>query len=129
MKQKYVVMIMSAGIVILLLLSVANTLTKDRKAPTITIPDKKITYTQGESTDKLLEGVKAWDDVDKDLTDELRVDSVIPDEDETTAVVTYAVYDSSNNVTKKKRIVNYSISSGTQTGRQTEEDGGETDSE
>ncbi|MGN0132754.1 MAG: immunoglobulin-like domain-containing protein [Lachnospiraceae bacterium] len=107
MKEKYVVVLMSVAIGVLLILSVVFEVSTDREKPTITIPDTEITYEQGSDVTALLEDVKAWDNVDKDLTDAVRIDSIIPDKEEKTAVVTYAVYDSSNNVAKQRRTVGY----------------------
>lgn len=107
MKQKHVVALMCMVIAGLLGLSVYTTISMDRTAPHITIPEDKITYQEGEDTAPLLKDVTAWDDVDSDITDKIRVDSIIPDKDGKTATVVYAVYDSSNNVAKEKRTVNY----------------------
>lgn len=107
MKQRHVVVLMSLSIAGLLGLSVYMTISMDRTPPVITIPDKEITYKEGADTDSLLKDVTAWDDVDFNITDKLRVDTIIPDKDGLTAVVVYAVYDSSNNVTKEKRTVSY----------------------
>lgn len=107
MKQRHVVVLMSLSIAALLGLSVYTTISMDRVPPAITIPDTEITYKEGGDTASLLKGVTAWDDVDSDITDKLRVDSIIPDKDGLTAEVVYAVYDSSNNVTKEKRTVGY----------------------
>ena len=107
MKQRHVVILMSLSIAGVLGLSVYLTISMDRTPPVITIPDTKITYKEGADTNSLLKDVTAWDDVDSNITDKLRVDTIIPDKDELTAVVVYAVYDSSNNVTKEKRTVNY----------------------
>lgn len=107
MKQRHVVVLMSLSIAGLLGLSVYMTISMDRIPPVITIPDKEITYKEGADTDSLLKDVTAWDDVDSNITDKLRIDTIIPDKDGLTAVVVYAVYDSSNNVTKEKRTVSY----------------------
>lgn len=107
MKQRHVVVLMSLSIAGLLGLSVYMTISMDRTPPVITIPDKEITYKEGSDTDSLLKDVTAWDDVDSNITDKLRIDTIIPDKDGLTAVVVYAVYDSSNNVTKEKRTVSY----------------------
>lgn len=107
MKQRHVVVLMSLSIAGLLGLSVYMTISMDRTPPVITIPDKEITYKEGADTDSLLKDVTAWDDVDSNITDKLRIDTIIPDKDGLTAVVVYAVYDSSNNVTKEKRTVSY----------------------
>lgn len=107
MKQKHIVVLMCMAIAGLLVLSVYTTISMDRSAPHINIPEDEITYQEGEDTAPLLKDVTAWDDADSDVTDKVRVDSIIPDKDGQTATVVYAVYDSSNNVAKEKRTVNY----------------------
>lgn len=107
MKQKHIVVLMYVAIACLLALSIYTMISKDRSAPRINIPEDEITYHEGEDTASLLKGVTAWDDVESDVTDKVRVDSIIPDKDGRTATVVYAVYDSSNNVAKEKRTVRY----------------------
>lgn len=107
MRQKQIVVLMYIAIAGLLVLSVYTMISKDRSAPRINIPEDEITYQEGEDTAPLLQGVTAWDDVESDVTDKVRVDSIIPDKDGRTATVVYAVYDSSNNVAKEKRTVKY----------------------
>lgn len=107
MKEKYVVTLMSIAIGVFVILSAVFVASKDREKPVITVPDTEVTYEQGGDVAVLLTDLKAWDNVDKDLTQEIRIDSIIPDQEGKTAVVTYAVYDSSNNVAKQKRIVGY----------------------
>lgn len=80
---------------------------KDRKGPTIQVPAEEITYYEGEDTAKLLEGVTAVDDKDKDVTDTLMIEKIIPSGDGETAQVVYAAMDKSNNVTKAYRTVKY----------------------
>lgn len=109
MKQKHIVVLMCIAIAGLLGLSVYTTISMDRAAPRINIPEDEITYQEGEDTTLLLKDVTAWDDVDSDVTDKVRVDSIIPDKDGRTATVVYAAYDSSNNVAKEKRTVNYKM--------------------
>lgn len=107
MRQKQILVLMYIAIAGLLVLSVYTMISKDRSAPRINIPEDEITYQEGEDTAPLLQGVTAWDDVESDVTDKVRVDSIIPDKDGRTATVVYAVYDSNNNVAKEKRTVKY----------------------
>lgn len=107
MKQGYVTTLMCLTIAALLGAAVYITLSMDKTPPVITVPEDEITYKEGGDTAPLLKGVTAWDDVDSDITDKLRIDLIVPDGDGLTAIVVYAVYDSSNNVTKKKRTVRY----------------------
>lgn len=109
MKEKYIVALLGAAVVIFSVLSAICMMMQDRDEPVITLPeeDTQTVYEEGTDTSILLEGVRAWDKQDKDLTDEIRIDSVVANKDGQTAVVTYAVYDSANNVSKAKRTVSY----------------------
>ena len=107
MRQRYVIIPMIIGIALFVSLSVYTRLTRDSISPRIEIPEESVTYEEGTDTSVLLEGVSAWDNVDDNITEFVRVDSVIPNEDYKSAVVTYAVYDSSNNVGKVTRTVKF----------------------
>ena len=76
----------------------------DRTAPVITLPDAELTYTTGTNTDKLLEGVTAYDSHDGDVTDSLLIEKVT-ETGNGEVIVTYAAVDSSNNVTELSRIL------------------------
>lgn len=76
----------------------------DRTAPVITLPDAEQTYTTGTDTDKLLEGVTAYDSHDGDVTASLLIEKVTETGNDE-VIVTYAVVDSSNNVAEQSRIL------------------------
>ena len=74
---------------------------QDRKGPEITIDEsKKNSYTADMTTEDLLEGVKAVDDRDGDVTGSLTVENVYPNEKGDEVTVVYVAKDNSNNVTK-----------------------------
>lgn len=74
---------------------------EDRKGPEITIADsKKDSYTADMTTAELLEGVKAVDEKDGDVSDSLTVENVYPNEKGDEVTVVYVAKDKSNNVTK-----------------------------
>ena len=74
---------------------------QDRKGPEITIAEsKKNSYTADMTTEDLLEGVKAVDERDGDVTDSLTVENVYPTEKGDGVTVVYVAKDKSNNVTK-----------------------------
>ena len=98
---------MVIGIGIFVSLSVYTKATKDVTKPHIEFPEEEITYEEGSTYAPLLVGVSAWDNVDDNITDYIRVDSVIPSSDNKSATVTYAVYDSSYNICKVTRTVKY----------------------
>lgn len=76
-------------------------MSEDRKGPEITIDaSKKDDYTEGMTTEELLEGVKATDDRDGDVSDTLTVENVYPNDHGDEVTVVYVAKDKSNNVTK-----------------------------
>lgn len=79
----------------------------DRIAPVITVPEETILYEEGQDTKVLLEGVKAVDDIDGDVSDTLIVESIIQLQDEVSAQVVYFAKDKKNNVAKATRKVDY----------------------
>lgn len=83
-------------------------MTEDRKGPVISYPiDKEILYTEGESESVLLADVQAVDGREGDVTDSLRIGEINLTADGTQAVVLYTAKDSSNNVTRKSRVIDY----------------------
>lgn len=79
----------------------------DAVPPVISFPEGTIMYVEGEDTELLLDGVKAYDEVDGDVSGTLVIDSVIPLQDQTKATVLYYAKDKSNNVAKASRSVDY----------------------
>lgn len=80
---------------------------QDHTAPEIDVPANEITYEEGQEDSVLLAGVKARDDVDGDLTSDIRIYDVAVLENGSQALVTYAVYDKSNNLGKATKMINY----------------------
>lgn len=81
--------------------------TEDRKAPEIQIQDVDIMYVNGSDYSELLTGVTATDNREGDVTQNLIVEGVYPNEDGTTANVVYVVKDEKNNIAKASRKVKY----------------------
>lgn len=67
---------------------------------------EKITYTEGESYEKLLKGATAEDNEDGNLTDQVFVDKIVPISKKK-AVVYYGVVDKANNVGTARREIAY----------------------
>ncbi len=81
---------------------------EDKVAPVITFPDgAELIYQENGDTAILLEGVKAEDDVDGDVSNTLVVESVLPMQNGVQATVLYYAKDKSNNVAKATRVVEY----------------------
>ncbi|MDD3279901.1 MAG: hypothetical protein PHG16_13705 [Lachnospiraceae bacterium] len=101
--------------------------TKDHKGPKISFSDKAPSYTAGTDTDSLLENVTAFDDRDKDVTGMVKVDSVTPLADGTSAKVTYIVKDKSNNITIAEQKVTYNADAATAAVENQTDDAAQTD--
>ncbi len=82
-------------------------LSADREGSEIKLPLGVDTYYAVAGKDSLLEGVTAMDNQDGDVTDSIRVASVLPNSDNTKVTVTYTAKDSSNNVTKLSKMLAY----------------------
>ena len=81
--------------------------TQDHTAPVIEVPSEPFLYTEGENENVLLKGVTATDNEDGDLTDQVRIYDVSVLDNGKQAIVTYAVYDSRNNLGKESRLIDY----------------------
>ena len=107
MKQWFLTGVLGAGCIAVAAVGFLVTMGKDHTAPVITIEKtQKIHYTEGEANDKLLKGVKADDNRDGDLSDQVFVDKIIP-VSKKKAVVYYGVMDHANNVGTAERTVSY----------------------
>lgn len=106
MKQRLIAILLLLGCIAVGAVGFLTYKNQDRTAPVITVSDKKMSYTAGDSYDGLLEGVTAKDDRDGDLTDEVFVDRVVPTSKKK-AVVYYGVMDKSNNVGTARKTVSY----------------------
>ena len=106
MKQRLITIVLLLGCVAVGAVGVLAYKKQDRTAPVITVSDKKMSYTAGDSYEQLLEGVTATDNKDGDLTDEVFVDRVVP-ASKKKAVVYYGVMDKSNNVGTARKTVTY----------------------
>lgn len=91
-------------------LHIKDKITSDLSVPVITV-DSELTEVSVNVTDEgLLEGVTAYDEKDKDLTDKIIIESVSKFTEYGVCKVTYAVCDSDNHVataTKKIKYTNY----------------------
>lgn len=106
MKNK-ITLALAIAAAVLLVLSAGLYLLDDRKAPVINVVDSDIVYEEGMDTSELLKGVSAIDNVDGNVTDQVRIIDIVVLEGGNRAQVTYAVYDNSYNLAKYNRIVTY----------------------
>lgn len=115
MRQKVIAGLLAAACVCLAAVVFVIRTGQDTTAPEIEIEEAEITYTEGEDTSVLMEGVTAKDDKDGDLTDKVFVDQIIEasNDGEGRAIVKYAVIDSANNVGTARRSINYIRNDGT----------------
>ena len=104
-------------ILILFLLSAAglgastvyHALNDDKTIPVIQCPQEPLVLSVGEnSTEKLLEGVTAWDEKDGDLTGSILIQGTSGTISGSETTITYAVVDSDDHVATASRVVQYS---------------------
>ena len=83
----------------------------DRIEPEMRFTSYDLTYNSDTREADLLNGVMAYDAVDGDITNRIVVEKTILNEEQSAAVVYYAVSDLSGNVTKQSRVFNADIES------------------
>ena len=89
-------------------------LSRDKVPPVISFSEADaLTYEEGTTDEELLRGISAYDDVDGDVSDSLKVEFVAADPENGTVTVTYAARDKSNNVAKASQILKYQSESET----------------
>ena len=122
MNQRVVTGLLTAGCIALAGAGYMTYKNQDRTAPEIKVDQsKKIAYTEGEDYGKLLEGVRAQDDKDGDLTSEVFVEKVVP-VSKKKAVVYYGVTDKAKNVGTASREVTYQETEGSDAAEETAQD-------
>ncbi|MBO5360724.1 MAG: DUF5011 domain-containing protein [Clostridia bacterium] len=80
----------------------------DRTIPEITVKEDMIEVSLKATDEELLNGVTAYDEKDKDLTDKVVVESISRFIEKGVSKVTYFVCDSNNNVAKATRLIKFS---------------------
>lgn len=86
---------------------VREKMTTDNTIPVITVEQEIIEVSFNATEEELLQGVTAYDEKDKDLTDKVIVESVSKFLDDGMCKVVYAVCDSDNNVSNASRKIKY----------------------
>lgn len=112
MKQRVVFGVLSLACAALVVISVLVYMGQDREAPVINVEEKDITYTEGDDTSVLLEGVTAEDNRDGNITDQIFIDQIVEtsntgDGEAGKAIVKYAVLDEAKNVGTASRSITY----------------------
>lgn len=79
----------------------------DKTIPIIKVEDKMIEVSLQATDEELLRGITAYDEKDKDLTDQIVIESISRFIEKGTSKVTYTVCDSDNNVSKATRLIKY----------------------
>lgn len=106
-RETVVTAVLSGAAALLLMGAAAGVILKDRSAPVISLEGKNtLTYTEGDSYEELLKGMKAEDNKDGDVTDSLRVSNIYVTSRDRVMVV-YVAKDEANNIGKLKREVRY----------------------
>ncbi len=104
MKKDNVIGIVIAAInVILIVVCVLLFIQKDRTAPTFQFEEVETVYRTGMDTDKLLEGIRAYDETDGDVTDRIVLEKKTENHAQKSVIAFYAVSDMQGNVAKCSR--------------------------
>lgn len=105
MKQGKITGIVFAVLNLILLITCAVLYLKtDRTCPEIEFSASDAVYVEGGETDGLLDGVRAYDKADGDITERVVVEKITLHRENRQAVVYYAVSDRSGNVAKASRV-------------------------
>lgn len=80
---------------------------EDTRPPKLTIPEDALSVSVSDPESALLQGITALDNHDGDVTDLILVEKISDLSDDHTAIVTYAAFDRSGNVSKGTRTVRY----------------------
>lgn len=107
MSKKIITITLCIFCFILLAISGVLYIYSDREGPQITLNGNITTYNSSDDISVLLEGVQAYDNIDKDVSSSLRVYKIIPDNSGNNAKVVYIAKDNSNNMTLKETTVVY----------------------
>ncbi len=86
---------------------VSEKLAVDKTIPVITVEGDVIEVSLKAKDEELLQGVTAFDEKDKDLTDKIIIESISRFAEKGVSKVTYAVCDSDNNVAKASRMIKF----------------------
>lgn len=102
------------GIVVFLLSSAAFLIfrwyknnTADTAGPIISFPTDTVYMDVGADEEILLNDVTAWDEKDKDVSGSIIIESISKFVSPGKRIISYAAFDSSNNITKKERYLVY----------------------
>ena len=82
-------------------------MTADHKGPVLKVDEDELVCSVKDGDEKLLDGVKARDDHDGDLSDQVMVENISNFTGDGKRIVTYVVADSSNHVSRATRTISY----------------------
>lgn len=116
MNNKIISGIIGTFIVIVLGICMYEIIIADKTGPVISYSDEDITYTEGQDDSVLLEGVRAKDSRDGDVSNSIIVAEKIVTGSRESMKIVYAAKDKKHNITRKSRIVKYIATGKTQGG-------------
>ena len=102
-KDNIIGTVIAAINVILIIVCVLLFMQKDRTEPTFQFEEVETVYRTGMDTDKLLEGIRAYDEEDGDVTDRIVLEKKTENHAQKSVVAFYAVSDKQGNVAKCSR--------------------------
>ncbi|MCR4904083.1 MAG: DUF5011 domain-containing protein [Butyrivibrio sp.] len=103
-KGNFVAVVFIILSILLIVASIYMYREQDKVSPEFRFSALDMVYSEETTEYDLLQGIKAYDGVDGDISDRIVIEKVVVNNDAQTAVVYYAVSDLSGNVTKQSRV-------------------------
>ncbi len=104
MKDGKIIGLILGGLnIVLIVVCLFFLLRMDREAPKFEFQPNDLIYTIKTDEARLLEGIKAYDGHDGDITENIVIEKMIEKKDDNKVIIFYAVSDQSGNITKASR--------------------------
>ena len=105
--RQFAFLIFAIAIIEFAFFGIYRHMTADHRGPVLKVHDDELVCSVKDGDEELLEGVKARDDHDGDITDRVMVENISNFTGDGKRIVTYVVADSSNNVSRASRTISY----------------------
>ena len=104
---KYIFAVLILAILYAAFLICTNKLEEEGEKPIITVPDQILSVSVSDDESVLLDGIKANDAEDGDLTSKIIIDNISKFDENKNRTVTYVVFDSDDHMVKATRKIKY----------------------
>lgn len=105
--RSFAILIFAIAVLEFAFFGIYRHITSDHRAPVLKVDKDEMVCSVTDGDEKLLDGVKARDDHDGDITDQVMVENISNFTGDGKRIVTYVVADSSNHVSRATRTISY----------------------